>query len=88
MASGTPLVASDVSGVREVCGGAALLFPEGDAEALAKILADLLKDPALRRLTADRCRQRAARFDIRTTTQAYLDLYTRLLPATVQTHND
>lgn len=81
MASGTPLVASDVSGVREVCGGAALLFPEGDAEALAAILADLLKDPALRRQTADRCRKRAARFDIRTTTQAYLDLYTRLLQA-------
>ena len=56
-------------------------FPEGDAEALAAILADLLKDPALRRQTADRCRKRAARFDIRTTTQAYLDLYTRLLQA-------
>ena len=53
----------------------------GDAEALAAILADLLKDPALRRQTADRCRKRAARFDIRTTTQAYLDLYTRLLQA-------
>lgn len=88
MASGTPLVASDVRGVREVCAGAALLFPDGDAEALASILADLLSDPALRRLTAARCRERARRFDIRSTTQAYLDLYTRLLTGTGQVHND
>lgn len=88
MASGTPLVASDVRGVREVCAEAAMLFPDGDAEALASILADLLKDPALRRLTAARCRERALRFDIRSTTQAYLDLYTRLLTSPRQVHND
>ena len=79
MASGTPLVASDVRGVREVCAGAAMLFPDGDAEALAEILDRLLKNPDLRNETAARCRARAARFDIRSTARAYLALYESLL---------
>lgn len=79
MASGTPLVASDVRGIREVCAGAALLFPNGDAKALAEILDRLLKSPDLRNETAARCRTRAARFDIRTTARSYLSLYESLL---------
>lgn len=79
MASGTPLVASDVRGIREVCAGAALLFPNGDAKALAEILDRLLKNPDLRSETATRCRTRATRFDIRTTARSYLSLYESLL---------
>jgi glycosyltransferase involved in cell wall biosynthesis len=53
MATGVPLVASDVGGVREVVGQAALLVPPGDPAALAAALRVVLDDhPA----TCDRVR--------------------------------
>ena len=51
MASGKPLVASDIPGYRAVVddGKDGLLVPPGDAHALASALSDLLRDPARRR---------------------------------------
>jgi glycosyltransferase involved in cell wall biosynthesis len=46
MACGTPVVASDVTALREVAGGAAALVPPGDAPALAAAMARVLADPA------------------------------------------
>ena len=48
MASGVPVVASDLPGLREVVGDAALLFPPGDAEALARQIRRLLDSPELK----------------------------------------
>ena len=53
MASGLPIVASDIPVHREICGDAAEYFPVLDARALAKALSGLMKDAATRaRLTA------------------------------------
>jgi len=53
MASGLPIVASDIPVHREICGDAAEYFPVLDAAALAKALSWLMKDAATRaRLTA------------------------------------
>jgi phosphatidyl-myo-inositol alpha-mannosyltransferase len=50
MATGTPVVASNLPAFRRVLdgGAAGVLFPVGDAGALARALAELLQDPARR----------------------------------------
>jgi glycosyltransferase involved in cell wall biosynthesis len=48
LAAGVPVVASDVSDLRPLITGAALLVPRGDIGALAAACARLLDDPALR----------------------------------------
>ncbi len=58
MASGVPVIGSDSGAIPEVIGDAGLLFPEGDAEALADSLALLLQD---RRLWNDLRRRGLAR---------------------------
>jgi glycosyltransferase involved in cell wall biosynthesis len=63
-AARTPVVATDVGGVRSVADGAALLVPPGDAAAAADAVRRLLADAALReRLVAaglERARERTA----------------------------
>lgn len=48
MASGCPVVASSCPALLEVAGGAALHFPPGDREALARVLGDVVASPELR----------------------------------------
>ncbi|MFC4944583.1 glycosyltransferase family 4 protein [Pseudonocardia sp. GCM10023141] len=48
MAAGTPTLASDLTAFRSVLGDAGVLFPTGDAAALARRLALLLDDPQRR----------------------------------------
>jgi len=62
MACGTPVVASDVSALREVSGGAAALVPVGDAEALAARIAELVEDRGARAAASARGLARAAEF--------------------------
>jgi len=61
LASGTAVVASRVAGMLDVVGdgNTAVLVPEGDAEALAAALAELLLDGARRRQLGDAARQLA-----------------------------
>jgi len=58
MASGVPVVASNVSAIPEVVGDAGVLFPPRDSEALAKILLSLAGDPQARRNLGQRGRKR------------------------------
>ncbi|MDH4365424.1 MAG: glycosyltransferase family 4 protein [Acidimicrobiia bacterium] len=46
MAQGTPVVATTIGAVTEVCADAALLVPPGDPDALARALATVLSDDA------------------------------------------
>jgi hypothetical protein len=62
MACGTPVVATDVEALREVSGGAAILVPPGDHQALAGELARLVEDPAARALARAQGLERAATF--------------------------
>jgi glycosyltransferase involved in cell wall biosynthesis len=62
MSVGVPVVATDVTAVREVTGGAALLVPTADAEALAAGLARALTDSAERARLVEAGRARAASF--------------------------
>tara|TARA_R110002072_G_scaffold84388_25_gene191496 strand:+ start:10726 stop:11898 length:1173 start_codon:yes stop_codon:yes gene_type:complete len=82
MASGLPVIATAVGGnvelVKQGCNGS--LIQVGDHRALAKALADLLKDDAQRIRQGNNARQRVCqRFDWDRTVSAYLQVYDELL---------
>jgi glycosyltransferase involved in cell wall biosynthesis len=59
MACGLPTIATESGGIPELLGdGAGILVPPGDAEALARALASLAEDSALRASLAERGRRR------------------------------
>jgi len=82
-ASGTPTIATDVGGTREVfppaC-GAAVLVPPDDADTLATAVLGLLDDGGRRLATGRAARQRAEQaFDLRKATAGLLRHYADLL---------
>lgn len=78
MSVGKPFVASDVDGLHEVTHNAGILFPHGDAKALADIILHLCEDSDYYQQIANQCLQRAAEFDIHKTVGQYLQLYQSL----------
>lgn len=62
LAAGVPCACSDIPPLREVAGGAALLFPPEREEAIAEALERIANDDALRSRLAAAGRERAARF--------------------------
>lgn len=79
MASGVPVIASDIPGLREVVGDAAALFPAGDVGALRRLIAELAADPHRRRRMQEAGRRQAARFGIEACVAAYEALYREVL---------
>ena len=79
MAAGLPVVASDVPGLAQVVGGAGILFPEGDAEALARSLNVLIKNPVQLKTIGLACLSRAREFDIEKTVEGYIRMYESVL---------
>lgn len=75
MSAEKPFVASDVDGIREVTKGYGLLFPQGDAEALSRLVRKLQTDPDFYNDTASRCYQRAKEFDISKMVDEYNALF-------------
>lgn len=59
MACGIPVIGSSSGEIPNVLGDAGVIFPEGDAGALARAIEALLNDPPKRRLLADAGRARA-----------------------------
>lgn len=76
-AAGTPVVASDIAGYRDVVrdGRDGLLVPRGDATALAETLRDLWLDPARRVAMGEAAAQRAQRFAWPHVAREVLDAY-------------
>jgi glycosyltransferase involved in cell wall biosynthesis len=76
LAAGLPVVATATGGIPEVVReGSGLLVPPGDHRALARTVAGLLGDGALREQLARSGAQRALAFDIETTVERSLELY-------------
>jgi glycosyltransferase involved in cell wall biosynthesis len=82
---GLPVVGARIPGTAELLveGETALLFPPGDAAALASAIGRLARDPVLRGRLAGAGEERVACYDIRETARAYLGLY-RLLGRPVE----
>lgn len=87
-ASGRPMIASDVPGLREIVGGAGILFPDNDHEALAHEIAELTSDKSYYDITVNRCLDRAKRYDIETMAKNYLSLYESLTEQHNPTNNN
>ena len=81
MAAGKPFIASDVPGLREVVGGAGLLFQEENAEELAEKILELDNNQTLYHEVADRCHQRAMQYDISSMIKGYKKVYDQLMGA-------
>lgn len=81
MASGLPVVATDIAGIPEqvVEGETGFLVPPGDVEALTAALRRLVNNPQLRAELGNAARFRVDRFDVETAKAAYRDLYARLI---------
>ncbi|HEY1593548.1 MAG TPA: glycosyltransferase family 1 protein [Solirubrobacteraceae bacterium] len=62
MACGTPVVAFANSSIPEVVGGAAILVPDGDADAMADALERLIRTPTAREEQSERGLERASSF--------------------------
>lgn len=62
MATGTPVVASDIPALREVVGGAALLINPLEVEGIAWALSEIISDSALRRRLSADGRERASAY--------------------------
>jgi phosphatidyl-myo-inositol alpha-mannosyltransferase len=76
-AAGTPVVASDIPGYRDVVrdGVDGVLFPRGDATALAETLRDLAVDPVARTAMAKAAREHAERYAWPRVAAEVLDAY-------------
>src|SRR5262249_56097602 len=83
LASGLPVVATDVGGNGEAVeeGVSGFLVPAGDATAIAGRLIDLLRDEPLRARMGEAARRRAERFSLDETVRTTEALYDRLLAA-------
>jgi glycogen synthase len=80
MACGTPVVASDTGGLREiVAGGHGLTFPPQDAVQLADRIADVLTDPTGTAVTVARARERIRDlYDWRDVAARTVEVYARV----------
>lgn len=79
MASGLPVIATDVDGLKQVVEGAGEIFPVGDEIQLAKKVNHLFDDGAYYSDLKERCLERAASFDIETTAGKYLNVYRKVM---------
>jgi glycosyltransferase involved in cell wall biosynthesis len=77
MASGCPVVASDIAPLREVTGGAAVLTPPGDVARLSAAIADLIASPAQRRSLSEQGLARARQFSWDRCARETLEVYRR-----------
>lgn len=80
MASGTPVVASDIPVLREVAGDAACFVPVVDPAGWANAVVRLLDDAALRATLVERGLHRAGQFTFDASARRMLDLWDRLVP--------
>ena len=70
-----PFIASDVPGLHETVNDYGLLFPQGDAEALAAQIIKLYEDKGFYHQIAEQCYNRAKYFDINTMVHQYMTVY-------------
>lgn len=75
MATGKPVVASDIDGLREVVEGAGVLFPQGDEVILADTINRLFSDHEYFLSAKDKCKIRANCFGIEKMVDEYLKIY-------------
>lgn len=79
MASGRPLIASNVIGLNEVCGDAAIMFEHQNPADLAMKIQLVSENPELYETISQKCKERAGIFDIRVTIREHEKTYCSLI---------
>lgn len=83
MATGRPMIATDVGGVREAVGDTGIVVPPRDPRAFAEACESLLRDDGLRRTLSLRARERVLTlFTVQHCLQAYRSMYQDLFART------
>lgn len=77
MASGLPVLSTDVGAVADIVKDNGILVPPGDAEAMAKAMEKLCLDEGLRIKMSELASDYAAEYDISHTVAGYSELYRR-----------
>lgn len=75
MASGIPVIASNVEGLNKVVENAGMLFKRSDARDLARKIKKLLSDHSLYESLVKHGQKKASRYSIQRTAKSYLELY-------------
>jgi glycosyltransferase involved in cell wall biosynthesis len=76
MMHGIPIIASRAGGIPEyVSEDCGLLFPSGDADALAEALLKMASDSGMRKQFSEKCRERVKLFNFENTLASHLRLY-------------
>jgi glycosyltransferase involved in cell wall biosynthesis len=75
MAASKPVVASNVNGLKEVVGGAGVLFEKENSKQFADIIIKLDTDLAYYNAIAEACKQKAEQFDIAIMVEKHINLY-------------
>ena len=78
MASGKPVVATNIPGLNQIVGGAGVLFEHCDEQALAKEIVRLKNDKEWYKTVSLRCKRRAEDFDIKNMVEGYCKVYNSL----------
>ncbi len=73
------VIASDVSGLREIVKDYGLLFEKGNSQELASQIMHLYSDEVSYKEISDRCYQRAREFDIKKMIDDYEQVYKEVL---------
>lgn len=71
MASGLPVVASDIPPIREVLDDSGILVPPGNSDKLSEVLKGLIDDPFLRETMGMKAKERSKLFSIERTVTSY-----------------
>jgi glycosyltransferase involved in cell wall biosynthesis len=90
MASGVPVLASATTSLPEVLEGSGLLFDPENPDSIARQMARIVGDPALRSDLAEKSRQRASCFSWHRAAEQTLRVYLELLnrcDEIIQNHN-
>jgi glycosyltransferase involved in cell wall biosynthesis len=78
MASGKPVIASDVDCLTAIVKDAGILFKPGDAKELSRYIDKLLTNNIYYQDVVSKCHQRAAQYDIKLMVDQHIELYTGL----------
>jgi glycosyltransferase involved in cell wall biosynthesis len=79
MAAGKPLIASNVSGLKEIVKGSGLLFEPGNKKELTKLIKKLNSDSEFYNNVAKKCFDRAKKYDLDRMIKKEIDIYNELL---------
>ena len=79
MAAGKPFVATNVNGLREIVGGAGILFENKDSDTLSQIILNLYSDKYFYTKISEKCSKRAENYGLYNMVSKYMNMYQNIV---------